>query len=102
MERKLAAILYADVAGYSRLTAADEDSTHRLLSESLDFFAALVSAWRGRVIHYAGDAILAEFPTASDALSCAQVVQQKFSVRNASLAEISSSGELAAVPSSRR
>jgi class 3 adenylate cyclase/tetratricopeptide (TPR) repeat protein len=85
LPRRLTAVLYADVAEYSRLTADDEDSTHRLLSESLDLFAALISAWRGRVIHYAGDAILAEFPTASDALSCSQVVQRKFATRNESL-----------------
>ena len=54
--RKLAAILYADVAGYSRLTGEDEDSTHRLLSEHLDFISNAVASHRGRVMHYAGDA----------------------------------------------
>jgi len=85
LPRKLAAILYADVVEYSRLTAADEDQAHRLLSESLDVFAALIGAWRGTVIHYAGDAVLAEFSTASDALSCAVLAQRKLSQRNGPL-----------------
>ncbi len=76
------AILYADVSGYSRLTAIDEDRAHALLSESLDIFAALIGAWRGSVMHYAGDAVLANFATASDALSCALLVQRKLALRN--------------------
>ena len=60
--RKLAAILYADVAGYSRLTGEDEDSTHRLLSEHLDFISNAVASHRGRIMHYKkGDALI--FPT---------------------------------------
>ncbi len=55
LPRKLAAILYADVAGYSRLTGEDEDATHRRLSDYLDLISATVEHHRGRVMHYAGD-----------------------------------------------
>jgi len=57
--RKLTAILYADVAGYSRLTGADEIGTHRQLSVSLDLMADRIRNSGGRVMHYAGDALLA-------------------------------------------
>ncbi len=56
--RKLAAILYADVAGYSRLTGADEEGTHRTLDAYLDVFTASITSHDGRVVHYAGDAVL--------------------------------------------
>lgn len=56
LPRKLAAILYADVAGYSRLTGADEDGTHRVLRAYLDLIASRIREHSGRVIHYAGDA----------------------------------------------
>ena len=61
LPRKLAAILYADVAGYSRLTGEDEDSTHHRLSEYLDLISSTIERHRGRVMHYAGDAVLAMF-----------------------------------------
>ena len=87
LPRKLAAILYADVAGYSRLTALDEDETHRGLTKSLDLIAELVQAHRGRVGHYAGDAVLTDFASATDALACALRIQQMQSERNAALPE---------------
>lgn len=59
LPRKLAAILYADVAGYSRLTGNEEDATHRTLSEYLDFIVQAISAHNGKEMHYAGDAVLA-------------------------------------------
>ena len=83
--RRLAAVLYADVVGYSRLTAQDEDGTHRRLSGALDATAAMVGALRGRVVHYAGDAVLAEFATASDAVTCAVLIQRSLAERNADL-----------------
>jgi len=82
LPRKLAAILYADVAEYSRLTHEDEDATHHKLNEYLDLFAAQVESHRGRVMHYAGDAILAMFDAAVDAVSCASAVQQDIADRN--------------------
>ena len=54
--RKLAAILYADVAGYSRLTGEDEDATHRTLNEYLDLISSTIEAQGGQVMHYAGGA----------------------------------------------
>lgn len=87
LPRKLAAILYADVVGYSRLTGEDEDSTHRLLSDYLDLIARIVKAHRGRVMHYAGDAVLAMFEAAVDALSCAAKIQEDLNRRNQELPE---------------
>ena len=77
LPRKLAAILYADVAGYSRLTGTDEDSTHRRLGAALDLFERHISEHDGRVMHYAGDAVLARFDAAIDAVSCALAVQSQ-------------------------
>ena len=77
LPRKLAAILYADVAGYSRLTGDDEDATHRTLSEYLDLISSTVESHRGRVMHYAGDAALAMFGAAVDALAAAIAIQDE-------------------------
>lgn len=68
LPRKLTAVLYADVAGYSRLTGEDEEGTHRLLSEYLDLISAAIATHQGRVVHYAGDAVLADFATVTEAL----------------------------------
>lgn len=87
LPRKLSAILYADVADYSRLTALDEDDTHRSLTSSLDLFAEQVQAYRGRVGHYAGDAVLADFSNATDALACACYIQRIQNQKNVGLAE---------------
>lgn len=87
LQHKLAAILYADVAGYSRLTGADEAGTHRTLSAYLDLFAETIRAHRGEVKHYAGDAVLADFSTVSDALNCAVAVQRELKQRNEGLPE---------------
>ena len=61
LPRKLAAILYADVAGYSRLTGEDEEGAHRRLSQYLDLISGAIKEHHGRVVHYAGDAVLADF-----------------------------------------
>ncbi len=74
--QKLAAILYADVAGYSRLTEADEIGTHRQLSVSLDLMAERIRNAGGRVMHYAGDALLASFESVVAATNCAMGVQR--------------------------
>ena len=81
-ERKLAAILYADVAGYSRLTGEDEEGTHRRLSAYLDLISDAIESYNGRVVHYAGDAVLADFPTVTDALTCAARIQQSLKEKN--------------------
>ncbi len=85
LPRKLAAILYADVAGYSRLTGENEDATHRRLSEYLDLISATVEDHRGRVMHYAGDAVLAMFDAVVDAVSCATEIQDILRERNQEL-----------------
>ena len=58
--RRLAAILYADVAGYSRLTGDDKDATHRTFGEYLGLISGTIESNRGQVRHYAGDAVLAK------------------------------------------
>jgi adenylate cyclase len=85
LPRKLAAVLYADVVGYSRLTGEDEDSTHRRLSEYLDLVSDSIDRHQGNVIHYAGDAVLADFSTVTSALECATSIQNDLSNRNQDL-----------------
>ena len=85
--RKLAAILYADVAGYSRLTGADEEGTHQTLSAHLDAITAFIEDHGGRVLHYAGDAILAEFASVVVAVACAVEVQRDLAARNEDVAD---------------
>ena len=75
LPRKLAAIFYADVAGYSRLTRKNEDYTHRLLSEYLDLLAKTVEQNQGKVIHYAGDAVLVKFDAVLNALTASRIIQ---------------------------
>lgn len=87
LNRKLAAILYADVAGYSRLTGADEEGTHKTLSAYLDAVSTLIEGHGGRVLHYAGDAVLAEFASIVVAVRCAVEVQHDLAARNESLAD---------------
>jgi TolB-like protein/class 3 adenylate cyclase len=87
LKRKLAAILHADVVGYSRLTGEDEEGTYRLVRSGLDLFAESIQSHNGTVANYAGDAVLAEFPTASEALTCAAAVQQTLKERNEDLPE---------------
>ncbi|MDJ0957002.1 MAG: adenylate/guanylate cyclase domain-containing protein [Arenicellales bacterium] len=81
LPRKLAAILYADVAGYSRLTGEDEDATHRTLSQHLDFIASTIESNGGQVMHYAGDAVLARFDAVVDAMSAAAAIQEELKKR---------------------
>ena len=71
MEKHLAAILYADVVGYSRLTGSDEEKTHQKLDTALDVFSEIIRLHRGTKVHEAGDAILAEFHSITAAVSAA-------------------------------
>lgn len=75
LPRKLAAILYADVVGYSRMANENEDETHRKLKESLDLISTTVDSCSGRIISYSGDAVLAMFDAAVDAVTCATAIQ---------------------------
>jgi len=82
MERKLAAILYADVAGYSRLMGEDEEGTHKILSGHLDAITTAIKDKGGRVVHFAGDAVLAEFSSVVVALGCGAAIQRDLATRN--------------------
>jgi adenylate cyclase len=86
-ERKLAAILSADVVGYSRLMAEDEAGTIQRLTEYRSLITNLVNDHHGRVVDSPGDNLLAEFPNALDAVQCAVEIQGVLRVRNQSLAE---------------
>jgi TolB-like protein/class 3 adenylate cyclase len=87
MERKLTAILAADVAGYSRLMGADEEGTLNALRAHREVVDGLIVAHRGRVFGSAGDSIVAEFPSAVEALNCAVEIQQEMDERNEAVAE---------------
>ena len=83
LPHKLVAILFADVAGYSRLIGADEDGTHLVVRAYLDLFAKCIRRHRGKVDNYAGDSVLADFGSATDAVTCALEVQKRIKDRNA-------------------
>ncbi len=85
IERRLAAILSADVVGYSRLMAEDEAATIRTLSDYREAIAMLVRQHRGRVVDTPGDNLLAEFPTARGAVQAAVEIQRVITARNADL-----------------
>lgn len=87
LPRKLDTMLYADVATYSRLTELDEEGTHQTLATYLDILTAAVRDHGGRVVHFAGDAVLADFDSVIGALGCAAEVQQDLNSRNAELPE---------------
>jgi adenylate cyclase len=82
INRKLVAILYADVAGYSRLTGEDEEGTHRRVLELLDFASAQINETGGKVLRYAGDAILAEFASVVTAVNTACRIQTELAARD--------------------
>ena len=84
-ERKLAAILSADVVGYSRLMAEDEAATVRTLTAYREQIGALVREHRGRLVDFTGDNFLAEFPTATDAVEAAAEIQRVLKARNAAV-----------------
>ena len=71
MKRKLAAILVADVVGYSRLTADDEEATLRRLEVFRTIWQDCLAKTGGRIFNTAGDAILAEFRSGVEAVRCA-------------------------------
>ena len=85
VERKLAAVLSADVVGYSRLISTDEDATVRRLAAYREQVSLLVEQNRGRVVDFTGDNFLAEFPTALEAVQCAVEIQRVLKGRNADL-----------------
>jgi adenylate cyclase len=84
VERRLAAILAADVAGYSRLMGADEEGTHERLRAHLgQLVDPKIKEHRGRTVKNTGDGMLVEFPSVVDAVRCAVEVQREMAERNA-------------------
>ena len=84
-KRKLAAILSADVKGYSRLMADDEEATVSTINGYRNVMTGLIQEFRGRVADAKGDNVLAEFPSVVDAVRCAVEVQNRLKERNTQL-----------------
>ncbi|RXG93809.1 adenylate/guanylate cyclase domain-containing protein [Bradyrhizobium zhanjiangense] len=82
MKRKIAAIFAADIAGYSRLVAEDEEETLRRLASYREVVDDFIARSGGRIFNTAGDAVLAEFPSAVDAVRCAIDIQESLRTRN--------------------
>lgn len=87
MQRRLAAILAADIAGYSRLMGEDEAATVRDLKGHQAVILPLVGRYGGRIIDTAGDGILAEFPSVINATECAVEIQTIMATRNEGVPE---------------
>src|SRR5436309_10769635 len=85
MERKLTAILSADVKGYSRLMGEDEEATIRTLTAYREVMTTLIQQQHGRVVDSPGDNLLAEFASVVDAVRCAVAIQGELKVGNAEL-----------------
>jgi TolB-like protein/class 3 adenylate cyclase len=85
--RKLAAVLAADVRGYTRLMAAAEEDVHRLTVARLDLFRTHIVSFGGRIVSVAGDGVLADFPSVVSAVEFAVDIQRRLLVANAELPE---------------
>ena len=86
VERKLAAIFAADIAGYSRLMGADEAGTFARLKSCRELIDRLIGEHRGRIFNTAGDSIVADFASAVYAAACAVAVQAAISTEDAARA----------------
>src|SRR5687767_6772600 len=87
VQRRLAAIFAADVEGYSRLMGADEIGTLRTLTAHREIMDRLIGEYGGRIANTAGDSVLAEFPSAVDAVQAAVEVQEALRTANSALPE---------------
>ena len=87
LKRKLAAILSADVKGYSRLMEEDEEGTIRTLKAYLEVITGFIQQHRGHVVATGGDSILAEFTSVVDAVRCAVGIQEELKERNREVVE---------------
>src|SRR5207244_7216197 len=85
MERRLSAILAADIAGYSTLMGADEARTVRDLKGHQAVVLPMIAQFSGRIIDTAGDGILAEFGSVVNAVECAVAIQETMAKRNADI-----------------
>jgi class 3 adenylate cyclase len=86
-QRRLATILAADVSGYSRLMAEDEEYALRTLKAHRNVIDRLIARHEGRIFNTAGDSIVAEFGSAVEAVRCAITIQEELRVRNAQVDE---------------
>jgi adenylate cyclase len=87
VERRLAAILAVDIAGYSRLMGADEEGTlDRVKALRRELVDLKIKEYRGRIVKTTGDGILVEFASVVDAVRCAADIQREMAERNASIA----------------
>jgi adenylate cyclase len=84
-EHRLAAVLVADVVGYSRLMAEDQDATVRTVTAYREEVELLVRQHQGRLVDFTGDEFLAEFPTALESVRCAVEIQRVLRARNEDL-----------------
>jgi len=87
VKRKLAAILSADVKGYSRLMGEDEKGTVRTLNAYKEMMSNLIHQYHGRVVDAVGDNVLAEFASVVDAVECGVEIQKELKTRNGELPE---------------
>jgi TolB-like protein/class 3 adenylate cyclase/tetratricopeptide (TPR) repeat protein len=86
VDRRLAAILIGDIAGYSRLMGADEEGTHRQLkAHRKELIDPKITEYRGRIVRTTGDGILVEFVSVIDAVRCAVDIQRGMVKRNSAL-----------------
>ena len=85
VERRLAAIVAADIAGYSRMMALDEAGTARALRDHRCAIDPIVATYGGRIVKSIGDGVLLEFPSIVAAVECALAVQRTMATRNAGL-----------------
>ena len=85
LKHRLAALLSADVVGYSRLMADDEIATVRTLAICREKIDVLVQEKGGRVVNFVGDNVLVEFPSALDAVACALKIQNTIDQLNAGM-----------------
>ena len=86
-KRKLAAILSADVKGYSRLMGEDKEGTIRTLGVYMEVINGFIQKHQGRVVATGGDSVLAEFASVVDAVRCAVGIQEELKDRNKELPE---------------
>jgi class 3 adenylate cyclase len=87
VKRKLAAILAADAVGYSRAMAADEEGTVKILNAHRAVIDGIIQFHEGRIVNTAGDSVLAEFASPTQAVRCAVEIQDALKTRNDSLPE---------------
>ena len=88
LKRKLAAVMAADIVGYSRMMGTDEEGTLNLLRDLKSaVIEPAVALNAGRLVKYMGDGFIAEFPSATSTLDCAKMIQAETAIRNAELPE---------------